>query len=292
MNINLELYKVFYYVAKNKSISRAAEDLLISQPAVSKSIKNLEEHLNVSLFKRVNNGVELTEYGEKIYEKVDVALELINSAEVNIMQMLDMQEGTIALAASNIIIHEYLMDYIVKFNNKYPKIKLKIISDGKEIEERFRLGLIDIVFTNMPSEIPENVCFKRLVTVNNCFVANEKFSMYKNKKLSINDLEKLPLLLLKKGTINRSRIDEFAYHNNLKIKPVMEFDSNTLVKKFALNGFGIGMLDEESIKEELKENKLFKLDIDVQLDEKYLGLYYNKENKNILVDKFLDILQQ
>lgn len=290
MNINLELYKVFDCVAKNKSISRAASELLISQPAVSKSIKNLEEQLNVNLFKRINNGVELTEYGEKLYDKVDIALELINSAEVNIMQILNMEEGIITIAASNIIIQEYLMEYIVKFKNKYPKIKLKIISDGSKIEERFKLGLIDIVFINMPTDIPTGVNFKKLITVNNCFVANEKFSMYKDKKISIKDIEELPLLLLNKGTINRSRIDEFAYLNNIKIKPVMEFDSNTLVKKFALNGFGIGMLDEESIKEELNENKLFKIDIDISLKEKYLGVYYKKENENILVDKFMEII--
>ena len=77
MNINLELYKTFYYVAKNESISRAANELMISQPAISKSIKTLEEQVNVQLFIRKRDGVELTDAGEIIYNKIKNAMELL-----------------------------------------------------------------------------------------------------------------------------------------------------------------------------------------------------------------------
>ena len=290
MNISLDLYKVFYCVAKNKSVTKASKELMISQPAVSKSIKTLENQMNEKLFERRNDGVELTEPGKLIYQKVENALSLIENAETDIKLMQNMESGSLRIGVSKTIIDEFLMKYITEFHNKYPKIKLEIITDNVDLIKKYELGLVDVVFTNMPSDIPHNCKFIKLIDLNNCFVASEKYIEYKNKKLKSEDLEKLPLLLLYKGTINRNRIDEYCYKNNIKLNPKMEFGSNTLIKDFTLNGFGIGMLDEENVMEELKSGELFKLDIDVPLSEKYLGLFYNQNNKKTTVDKFIDLI--
>ena len=126
MNINLELYKVFYYVAKNESISRAANELLISQPAISKSIKNLEEQINTNLFIRKRDGVLLTEAGEIIYKKIKDAMDLIYSAENDLEVLTNMESGIINIGASKTILHEFLMPYIKEFHIKYPKINIII----------------------------------------------------------------------------------------------------------------------------------------------------------------------
>ena len=118
MNINLELYKVFYYVAKNESITRAANELAISQPAISKSIKTLENQINTSLFVRKRDGVTLTEAGETIYKKIKEAIDLIDSAENDLKVLTNMESGTINIGASKTIIHEYLMPYIKSFHKK------------------------------------------------------------------------------------------------------------------------------------------------------------------------------
>ena len=290
MNINLDLYKVFYYVAKNKNISRAAEELMISQPAVSKSIKTLENQMNIQLFKRTNNGVKLTEIGNIIYKKVENALTLIESVESDVKSRLNIQSGTLTIGVSRAIMDEFLMPHIIDFHNKYPNIKIKLLTDNTDLIKKYQLGLVDVVFTHMPAEIPENCKFIKLTSFHNCFAANEKYINYKNKKLLNKDLEKLPLLLLDKGTINRNRIDEYCYKNKIKLNPEMEFGSNTLIKDFTLTGFGIGMLDEEGIKEELENGKLFKLDIDIPLREKYLGLFYNPNNRNLVLDKFIKLI--
>ena len=112
MNINLELYKTFYYVAKNESISRAANELSISQPAISKSIKTLEEQINTNLFIRKRDGVELTEAGETIYKKIKDAMDLIYSAENDLEVLTNMESGIINIGASKTILHEFLMPYI------------------------------------------------------------------------------------------------------------------------------------------------------------------------------------
>lgn len=118
MNINFELYKVFYYVAKNSSISRAANEMMISQPAISKSIKTLEEQVGTPLFIRKRDGVVLSEAGEIIYNKIKDAVELIVSAENDLDALTNMDTGIINIGASRTILHEFLMPYIKNFHKK------------------------------------------------------------------------------------------------------------------------------------------------------------------------------
>lgn len=292
MNINLELYKTFYYVAKNESISRAANELLISQPAISKAIKTLEDQLNTNLFIRKRDGVELTEAGETIYKKIKDAMDLINSAENDLKTLTNMESGTINIGASKTIIHEFLMPYIKSFHKAHPNINIKIHTDKtSDIIKKAKMGIIDVIFTNLPYNLPQEFNEFKLIDLHDCFVANEDFSEYKNKKLTIKDLENLPLLVLTKGTATRIRLDNFCEENNIHIKPAMEFSSNTLIKEFTEEGFGIGLLNEEHIKEELQSGKLFKLNINLTLKEKYLGMVYNKENKSLVAKNFIKYIK-
>lgn len=124
MNINLTLYKTFYYVAKNENISRASNELSISQPAISKAIKTLEEQLNTNLYIRKRDGMELTEVREVFYKKIKDAMELISSAENDLEVITSVESGIINIGASKTILHEFLMSYIKDFHKKYPKINI------------------------------------------------------------------------------------------------------------------------------------------------------------------------
>ena len=292
MNINLELYKVFYYVAQNESISRAANELLISQPAISKSIKTLEEQITTKLFIRKREGVELTETGEVIYKKIKDAIELIFSAENDLKVLTNMESGIINIGASNTILHEFLMPYIKSFHEKHPQINIRIFTDKpSDLIMKSKMGLIDVFFTNLPITLPQEFETYKLMDLHDCLVANNNFSKYINKKIKKEDLENLPLLILTKGTSTRIRFDDYCLENNIKVNPVMEFGSNTLIKEFTKAGFGIGLLNEEHIKEELLNNELFKLNINLQLKEKYLGMVYNKDNKSLVTKNFIKYIK-
>ena len=293
MNINLELYKVFYYVAKNESISRAANELSISQPAISKSIKTLEEQINTNLFIRKREGVELTEAGETIYKKIKEAMDLITSAENDLETLTNMESGIINIGASKTILHEFLMPYIKSFHIQYPKIKIRIFTDKpSDLIRKSKMELIDVIFTNLPNNnLPKQFETYKLMDLHDCLAASDSFSEYKNKKLQKKDLENLPLLILTKSTATRIRFDDFCTLNNIKINPIMEFGSNTLIKEFTEAGFGIGLLTEEHIKDELENNKLFKLNINLDLKEKYLGMVYNTENKSLVSKNFIKYIK-
>ena len=292
MNINLELYKVFYYVAKNESVSRAANELSISQPAISKSIKTLEDQINTNLFIRKRDGVELTEAGETIYKKIKEAMDLISSAENDLEVLTSMESGVINIGASKTILHEFLMPYIKSFHNQYPKISIRIFTDKtSDLIRKSKMGLIDVIFTNLPYNLPREFEIFKLMDLHDCLVANDSFSEYKNKKLQKKDLENLPLLILTKGATTRIRFDDFCFENGIKINPTMEFGSNTLIKEFTEAGFGIGLLTEEHVKDELDNNKLFKLNIDLPLKDKYLGMVYNTENKSLVAKNFIKYIK-
>ena len=124
MKTNLELYKTFYFVAKNNSITQASNELMVSQPAVSKAIKTLESDLNTSLFNRNKDGVSLTNAGELLYAKINKAMELIISAEEDLDGLNNLEQGTINIGAGNTIMQRFLMPYIKEFHNKYPKINV------------------------------------------------------------------------------------------------------------------------------------------------------------------------
>lgn len=294
MNINLDLYKVFYYVAKNESITRAANELLISQPAISKSIKNLEEQIHAPLFIRKRDGVSLTEVGETIYNKVKDALELINSAEEDIKSLTNLESGSINIGASKTIIHEFLMPYIKQFHNDYPKINIRIFTDKtSELVKKTKMGLVDIIFTNMPYSFPNEFESIKIMDLHDCFVANENFTYLKKKKITKEEFEKLPLLVLTKGATTRIRLDDYCAQNNITIHPEMEFGSNTLIKEFTIAGFGIGMLTKEHVIEELDSGELFELNIELPLKEKYLGMALDSTKKNSLViKKFIHFIKK
>lgn len=292
MNISLELYKTFYYVAKNESISRAANELLISQPAISKSIKALEEQLNITLFVRKREGVLLTEPGEIIYKKIKSAMELINSAEGDIASLTNMEYGSINIGTSKTILKEHLMPFIKKFHITYPKIKIRIFTDKtSELIKKAKMGLIDVIFTNLPFKLPSEFESCKLLDLHDCLVANENFSSLKNKKISKKELEKLPLLLLTKGATTRIQFDDYCTENNITTNPEMELGSNTLIKEFTLAGFGIGLLSEEHVKQELKTKQLFKLDIEIPLKEKYLGMIYNHDMNSLTAKNFVKYIK-
>lgn len=292
MNINLELYKTFYYVAKNENISRASNELNISQPAISKAIKNLEEQLNIQLFIRKRDGMELTEVGEVFYKKIKDAIELIVSAENDIKVITNMETGIINIGASKTILHEFLMPYIKAFHQKYPKINIRIFTDKtSDLINKAKMGIIDVIFTNMPYGLPSNFTSIKLLTLHDCLACNSTYKNLIGKKLTKKDLSKLPLLLLTKGTITRIKFDDYCVENKIVIHPEMEFGSNTLIKEFTEAGFGIGLLTEEHIKKELENGTLFKLDIELPLKEKYLGMSWSKENKNLIAKNFIKYIK-
>ena len=152
MNIDLELYRVFFVVAKHKHMTKASEELHISQPAISQSIKKLEEQLGGTLFLRSNKGMELTEEGKMFYEYVKGALELINNAENEFTSFKNLDKGEIKIGCSTTLTKLVLLDALKRFHPNYPNININITNDlTSNLINDLKLGKLDFVILDRKS---------------------------------------------------------------------------------------------------------------------------------------------
>ncbi len=292
MKTNLELYKTFYYVAKNKSITQASNELLVSQPAVSKAIKVLERDLNTTLFNRSKDGVSLTNAGELLFNKIKKAMELINSAEEDISSLNNMEQGTINIGAGNTIMQRYLMPYIKEFHKLYPNINVIVHTVvTPELIKRAQVGLVDIVFTHLPNNIPDNFDIIKIKNLHDILVVN-KDSIYKDKLITKKDLKELPLVLLPFNASNRLNFNKFCSTNNIIINPLMEIGNDLIIEDCALNGLGVGLVVREYVQSKLDSNDLFELKTNFTIKEKDLVCLVEKtRSNNIIINNFIKLLK-
>ena len=285
MNINYELYRIFYYVAKNKNITAASKELLISQPAISKSIKHLEEELGGKLFIRTKRGVTLTSEGIEFYNYIKNAIEYINNAENKFTELINLETGTIKIGISTTLTKEFLIDYLKIFHIKYPKIIVEIITDRTEnLYARLRNGLIDFIVLNIPNNDINDIEFIKCKKVHDIFVASDV--SLKNKEINLSELNKYPLVLQAKGSNTRKYIDNFFNSNNINIKPVIDATSYTLVIEFVKAGFGIGNAVKEFVTEDLNKS-LYEVKTIPSMKERYIGLAISKHNTLNFCSKML-----
>lgn len=277
MNINLDLYKVFYYVAKNKSITKAANELMITQPAISKSIKNLEEQLGCSLFIRTKSGVILTDEGKIFYDQIKHAIEIIDSAEDKLKEMINLDFGSLNIGVSNTIVKKYLMPYIKKFHDKYPNIKITIYTNPTMyLIQRMRHGIVDFLILNMPYDVPSDMDTYKLIDVHDCFIATEKYSELKDKVVPIKELNNYPLVLVSQGSNTRYSLDNFTNSLGFSFNPEMDLSSTSLVVDFTKMGFGVGIATKEYLDNELGDGTLFEVKTEPELPTRYIGVMYLK----------------
>ena len=289
MKTNLELYKIFYYVAKNGNITQAANELMVSQPAVSKSIKALESDLNTTLFNRNNNGVSLNNAGELLYEKIKQAMDLIISAEEDLTSLNNMEKGTINIGAGNTIMQRYLMPYIKEFHELYPNINVivhTVVTEKKK--KRAQIGLVDIVFTHLPNNIPDNFDTIKIKKLHDILVTNKET----NKRINKKDLETLPLILLPFKASNRKNFNKFCNTNNIIIHPLMEIGNDLIIEDCAQNGLGVGLVVKEYVQNKLDNKELFELKTTFNIEEKDLVcLIEHTRLNNIIIKNFIKLLK-
>lgn len=262
MNINLELYKVFYVVANHLNITSAANELMISQPAISKSIKTLEEQLGGSLFIRTKRGVILTEEGKEFYRYIKEAMNLINNAENKFKDMINLETGTLRIGISLTLTKEFLLPYLEIFHKKYPKIQVQINTGiAKNLIEDLRKGNVDIIISNLPPQIESDLEVINVKTIQDCFIVGEYYKELANRPIKLKDLNNYPLILQPQNNNTRKFLDNYAKEHGVTLNATMTLGSYNLVVEFTKIGYGIGYATKEYIDEALKSNQLFILDV-------------------------------
>ena len=294
MNIDCELYRIFYVVANHLNITKASEELHISQPAISKSIKNLEDQLGGQLFVRTKRGVILTDEGREFYNYIKQAIEYISNAENKFTDLINLETGCIKIGISTTLTREFLLPYLEKFHTMYPKIDIQIMTYlTSDLIPRLRNGLIDLVILNVTDKNYGNdIEIEKLKKINDCFVVNKNYKDLLDKEISLKDLNKYPLVIQAKGSNTRDFLDNFARDNGVLLKPNIELASYTLVIEFTKIGLGIGYATKEYIKNALKNKELFELKIKEKIPSRYIGMALSKNHlPNFSTKKLIEIIK-
>lgn len=296
-NINLELYKVFCSVAKYRNITKAAQELMISQPAVTQTIKKLEEQLECNLFFRTKKGMSLTEEGEFLYNDIKNSIDSLDQCKHKLNTLKNEENQVIRIGGGTTLLKHNALEGFKKFREKYPKIKIEITKDiTKNLFDMLESDCLDLIFFNMssPSNNIDQIKVIPIENVCDAFVASTKeFGYLKGKKINLKDISNLPLVLQSEVSTSRKYLNSICQKHHVLLSDSYDLSSYELVISFVKVGLGIGFINKNNIKEELKNNELFEIETDYQIPSRKIGIAISrKKEKNPYLNEFIKCIKR
>lgn len=291
-DIDFNLYKTFLMVAKTGSVSKAAELLYVSQPAVSRNLKQLEESLNCKLFNRTSKGVELTADAVNLLFYVESAYNMMITGYKKLNDSTDLLVGDIRIGFPTHVGTFLVSKFIEIFNERYPGIKFHIVNKSTgEMINMLEKRMLDIIVDNYPiSSAREDVEIIELMKVDNCLVGNEKYkNIASGDKININDLFKYPLLLPSKGTSTRKDLENII---NCELEPVIEVPTTEVMLDLVKKGLGIGYFAKPSVKGAVNNGELYSIPVGFELPKNKICVAYMEEFLTSAPKKFVDLLKE
>lgn len=286
--INFELYKIFVYVAKEENLTRASKKLNLTQPAVTKHIKNLENILETKLFIRSNHGIKLTKQGEELYEKIKEPIEIL----VNIEKQNE-KERDINLGIHSTILNKIFNECMTNYYKTNTKSGINTFNlDNAEMITKLKNAELDIIFSKKMQNInkPYDIIFIKMGTWNDILISNKNHKLA-NKKITIEQLKKQTLYMPKRTSettknflaSTNHKYEDFSNINHMTYKTILE-----VVKK----SDGIGLITKEFLTEELQNADIKILETEFKIQPVEFGIYINKNNKFQELKKFIKVIKE
>lgn len=279
MDINMEYYKLFYYVGKLEGITLAAKELHISQPAVSQGIKQLEESLGTPLFIRSSKGVRLTSEGKVLYSYVQRGYEYLQLGENKVKEMLNLERGEIRIGASDMTLQFYLLPFLEKFHEEYPKIKVTVTNGPTpETIQYLQEGKIDFGVVSSPISSNQDMKVIKVKEIEDIFVAGSKFYDLKDKILRFGYLEEVTTISLEKNTSTRKYMDGFLEENGVILNPEFELATSDIIVQFALRNLGVACVMKEFAQKYLDTGELIELKFEKNIPKRNFCIITDDKN--------------
>lgn len=274
-NMNLNLYRVFYIVAKTKSFSESTKTLHISQPAISKHIQNLEYELNTVLFCRTNRGIELTAEAKALLPYVEKAYNYLMLGERELKEGKEMEKATISLGIPSYINTYYIKEKIKTYmlNNPNTTIKLKDNSKNYLIESLLQHN-IDLAIISNNSVNNKNIKEINIYNDRYCFAAHSTYPNIANFT-SLNEILNDKVIVPVDTKEERQALERYLTVKNLKMVPTIEADTIDMILNYTKDGMGIGYLPLEVVKQ---NNDLKEIEITDKLPEIKISILYDEES--------------
>lgn len=269
--MNYEYYKMFYYVGKHQNITKAAAEMYISQPAVTRAIQNLESELGCRLFTRNKSGVEFTQEGKTLFEYVSIAYSHLIKGEDEVRRAISVETGTIYIGASITSLHEFLFSFLNIFREKYPRAKLKITTGSNNgIVEKLKNGTVDLAFVSTPCNASKALNSITVCKFNDILIAGNRFSELKNSPLDLKELTNYPVVSLRRSMQLRQFLDEIFTQNDLIITPDIEVDGAGLLVPMISHNFGLGFVPQEMAEAAISRGEVFKVPLIQEIPERQI----------------------
>ena len=291
MNTDYNLYKIFLYLFEEKSISKTANKLYVSQPAISYSLKELENQLGYTLFYRNSKGIEPTLEAKELYSYISTAFNILNDAEEHIKNLNSLNIGCIRIGTPSHIGIFYLSNYIADFRKIYPGIKFEIVcrstSDMVEMLETRRL---DMIVDTLPINSKKNVSKITLSKLHNCFAYNKNIMKDVNID-KVEDLKKYPLVLPSATSSIRLKLDEYMESQNTKLNPILESWTTEMMLEMVRKGVGIGYFIQNVIDTQNDKDNFEVINFNDDLPAVDVCCVYIEDFNTTATKKFIEMLE-
>ena len=281
MNQNLSSYRIFYTVANTGNISKAAKELYISQPAISKSIQKLEESVGCKLFSRSSRGVVLTDEGKLLYEHVSEAFETLTMGEEKLKRSIELGVGHLKIGVSSTLCKYLLLPYLKEFIRQNPHISISISCQStNDTLKLLEDNKIDIGLIGKPENL-KNIHFDFLEEIEDIFVAAKDYLRNLKARGIQKDhiLQSSTLMLLDKNNMTRQYIDDYLQENQIIIKDSIDISDMDLLIDFARIGVGVACVIKNFVREDLENGTLMEIRLGFPIHKREVGFAYKTTTK-------------
>ena len=295
MNINYEYYRIFYYVAKYKNLTQAAEAMHNNQPNISRTIRLLEHELGCNLLIRSNRGISLTPEGESLYNHVKIAVEQLQSAEEEIAKTINMENGSITIGASETALRMVLLPTLNQFKKAYPDIRIRILNHlTTQAIESVKNGGVDFSVVVTPAIIEKNLIAYPIMQFHDILIGGTSFAPYKDRVFSLKEITSYPLVCLGEGTMTYQFYQNFYRENGVDLKPELEAATTDQILPIIESNLGIGYIPDIYVKDALEKQSVYQLYLKEQIPKREICFIENRNNtlsvaakafKALLLDK-------
>lgn len=290
MGQNLSLYHIFHTVAQHGNISKAARELFISQPALSKSIRKLEENLDTTLFRRTSRGVVLTPDGELLYRHTTEAFTALKSGEETLARHHALGIAQLRIGVSTTLCKYILLPYLQRFIKAYPHVRISISCQSTyQTLALLAENKIDIGLVGEPA-MQKDLHFQPLQEIQDIFVATASYLEHLKLRSAESDLYRTAtFMMLDEENITRQYVNRIFLEQGIELSHILEVSTMDLLIEFAKIDLGAACVIREFVEKELNSKELIEVPMHLHFAPRKIGFAYQKEEReNPVIQNFLN----
>lgn len=277
MSVSYDYYRIFYYVAKYGSFTRAASILMNSQPNITRTIANLEKELDCRLFLRTNRGVTLTPEGKKLFAHVEIAHEQLQNGELELASEKNLQTGSISIGVSETALQAVLLPVLQRFRRRYPGVRFRITNHSTaQAVASLKSGLVELALVSSPTGATKPLKEFRLTEFRDVLIAGPHFRRLTAGPQSLKDLASFPLICLGPQTKTYHLLNDFFTAHDQSLQPDIIASTTEQILPMVKNDLGLGFLPEKFADEAIKKGEVFSIDLKEKLPLRHICLIRDK----------------